>query len=222
MILSIINLQDYTIPEHILFFTGCLGWVIAYVLVIKAIFKEQFIEIPVFALCANFAWEFLWSFVFKTDMGELYVWGYRIWFVLDCVIVYGMFKYGWKQWRDQKLVKHYKFLIAFCLVCWFAVLYTYIGKWDLPITHMGANSGYILNVMMSLMYPILLLKMSTTKGFSYVAGWCKGVGTLLISVFCSLKFGDHYWLLTLCVITSILDGWYLVIFTKKRKELVTV
>jgi hypothetical protein len=213
-----INLKDYTAEEHILFAIGCLGWVITYLIVIKKTFKDKFVEIPVFAICANFAWEFLWSWVFKTNMGELYVWGYRIWFFLDCVIVYGMFKYGYKQWSDEFLAKNFKPLILFCLACWFSTLYFYIDIWGQPFTYMGANSGYILNVMMSLMYPILLLKMKDTTGFSLLGAWCKGVGTLLISIFCFLRFPEHYWLLNLCVITAILDAAYIYIFYKKMEK----
>ena len=211
------NLKDYTIEEHIFFASGCLLWVFTYILVIRAIVKQKFVEIPVICVLANFSWEFLWSFVFKTDMGELYVWGYRIWFFLDCFIIYGLFRYGWKQWRIDYFIKYYIPLLIFGLACWFVNLYYYIDKWDLPVTHMGANSGYILNVFMSLLYPVLLLSRTNTDGFSYLSAWFKGVGTILISVFCFLKFPDQHWLLSLCVITGILDVWYIWIFTSRRK-----
>jgi hypothetical protein len=82
---------------------------------------------------------------------------------------------------------------------------------------MGANSGYILNVFMSLLYPLLLLSRPNTDGFSYLSAWFKGVGTVLISVFCFLKFSDP-WLLSMCVITGLLDAWYIWVFTLKRKN----
>lgn len=214
---KIINLKDYTAEEHIFFAIGCLLWVFTYIMVIRAIRKEQFVEIPIVAVLANFSWEFLWSFVFTTDMGELYVWGYRIWFFLDCFIVYGLFRYGWKQLSNPYLIKNYIVLLIFGLACWFVNLYYYIDKWDAPVTHMGANSGYILNVFMSLLYPLLLLSRPNTDGFSYLSAWFKGVGTVLISVFCFLKFSDP-WLLSMCVITGLLDAWYIWVFTLKRKN----
>ncbi len=215
----IINLKDYTPLEHVLFATGALLWVFTYIIVIKNIRKFKFIEIPIVAVCANFSWEFLWSFVFTTDMGELYVWGYRIWFFLDCYIVFGLFKYGWKQTSLEEIKKHYHLIVALCLAAWFACLYYYIDIYDAPITHMGANSGYILNVMMSALYPILLLRMNSLNGFSYLGGWFKGVGTFLITIFCFLKFPDHSWLLVLCAITTVLDAWYIYLFSVKRKKL---
>lgn len=209
-----INLKDYTIPEHLLFAIGCFGWVIVYVFVIKAIRKEKFVEVPFIAVTANFAWEFLWSFVFKTDMGELYVWGYRVWFFMDCYIIIGTFLYGHKQIGIASVEKYFKPIFLFSLASWFYILYFYIKEYDAPISHMGAYSGYILNVMMSAMYIPLFLRISDQYVFSKWGAWLKGVGTLLITVFCFLKFQDNF-LLGMCVITALLDGFYIYRISKK-------
>lgn len=213
----IINLENYTILEHVLFATGCLLWVFTYLIVIQKIRKEKFVEIPIIAICSNFCWEFIWSFLFTTDMGELYVWGYRLWFFLDCYIVYGLFKYGMKQVDVDAIKNNYTKVISAVLVAWFALLYYFIKIYDAPITHMGANSGYAINVMMSALYITLILRVKTLNGFSYIAGWLKGVGTLLISVFCFLHFTDAF-LLNMCVVTALLDVTYIGIFTIRRKE----
>jgi len=211
----IINLTDYTITEHVFFALGCLLWVFTYIIVIKAIRQKAWVEIPLIAVAANFAWEFLWSFVFVTDMGLLYVWGYRIWFFLDCFIVYGLFRYGYKQIDIESLRQIAKPLTAFAIACWFAMLYYYIKIYDAPLSHMGAYSGYILNVMMSAMYIPHLLRLGKMQIFSKSAAWFKGVGTLLITVFCFLKFQDGF-LLSLCVVTTLLDAAYIYLIMQKR------
>jgi hypothetical protein len=213
---SIINLADYTITQHILFALGCLLWVITYLIVIKNIRKYQFIEIPIIAVTANFAWEFLWSFVFMTDMGLLYVWGYRLWFFLDCYIVFGLFMYGYKQIEVDSLRTKSALWIAFAMACSFYMLYYYIERYDAPLSHMGAYSGYILNVMMSALYIPLLLRMRD-KPFSQLAAWCKGVGTFLISIFCYLKFEDPF-LISMCVVTTLLDVIYIYYIMQKRAD----
>lgn len=213
----LINLENYTILEHLLFATGCLLWVFTYIIIINKIRKEQFVEIPIIAICSNFCWEFIWSFLFTTDMGELYVWGYHLWFILDCYIVYGLFKYGIKQVDIQSIKNNYTRIISAVLLGWFLLLYYFIKIYDEPITHMGANSGYAINLMMSALYIILILRVKTLNGFSYIAGWLKGVGTFLISIFCFLHFTDPF-LLNMCVITGILDIVYISIFTIRRKE----
>ena len=216
MILAeIINLKNYTVAEHVFFALGCLLWVFTYVIVIKNIRKIQFVEIPLMAVLANYSWEFLWSWVFKTDMGELYVWGYRIWFFLDCFILYGLFKYGIKQVAEDLLKKTYYFNLIFGLASWMFILYFYIKLYDLPYSHMGAFSGYILNVMMSALYITFFLRMKQPSYFSYLSSWFKGVGTLLITVFCFLHFSDWF-LLSMCIVTSLLDLFYIFIFSTKR------
>lgn len=208
------NLQDYTITQHLFFAIGCIGWIIVYAIVIANIRHKQFIEVPFIAVTANFAWEFLWSFVFTTNMGLIYIWGYRIWFFMDCFIVYGMFRYGSKQIGIESLQRHFHFLFVLSLASWFAILYFYIKLYDAPVTQMGANSGYILNVMMSAMYIPLLLRLRTSQHFSTAAAWFKGGGTFLITIFCFLKFTDPF-LLSMCVVTTVLDALYIYLISRK-------
>ncbi|MFC0875353.1 hypothetical protein ACE01N_02100 [Saccharicrinis sp. FJH2] len=210
----IINLEDYTVLQHILFALGCLLWVFTYIVVLKVIKKSAFIEIPLIAVTANFAWEFLWSFVFMTNMGLLYVWGYRIWFFLDCFIVFNLFRYGFKQIELPSLRKRAVLIIASGIASWFLILFFYIKNYDHPISHNGAYSGYILNVMMSAMYVPLLLRLSRTQPFNVWAAWLKGVGTLLISAFCFLRYTDGF-LLSMCAVTTILDATYIYLIMKR-------
>ena len=217
MFLSILNLKDYTPTEHALFAVGCLMWVVTYVIVIQYIVQRKTVGIPWIPICANFSWEFLWSFVFTPDMGELYAWGYKLWFFLDCFILYGMFVYGSKQLTVPKEAARYATLIfVIGLASWMAMLYYYIDKWDAPVTHMGANSGYILNVMMSAIFIDFLYKQDI-RNLSFAVAWLKGVGTFLISIFCFLHFQDGF-LLSMCVVTTLLDALYIALFASRMIE----
>jgi hypothetical protein len=215
MLQNLLNLTDYTALEHLFFSVGCLGWVFTYLIVIRNIIRHRFVEVPVVAVCANFAWEFLWSFVFLTDMGLLYVWGYRIWFFLDCFIVFGLFRYGMKQYALKAFARHHFWIVLVTLLAWFVMLYYFILGYDVNVTGMGANSGYVLNVMMSALYIPLLMRLDSREVFSYAAAWFKGVGTLLISIFCFLHFTDGF-LLAMCLVTAGLDAVYIGIFTFRR------
>jgi len=216
---ALFNLKDYTVTQHLLFAIGAFLWVVAYIKLIFRFNKIQFIEIPLIAICANFSWEFLWGFVFETNMGEFYQWGYRIWFFLDIFIVYALFKYGKNQFTLPQLKNKTIPFILFGMATWMAFLYFFIKEFDLEMTHMGAFSGYILNTMMSALYPILILKLGKANLFSPLVAWSKGIGTFLISIFCFLKFPEYGWLLVMCVITTLLDGWYIyVVHQNKRIE----
>lgn len=214
---SIINLKDYTPTEHILFVSGCIAWVIIYINVIRRIQTLKYIEIPILAVCANISWEFIWSFLFQTNMGELYVWGYRLWFFLDCYIVYGLFRYGSKQLVNDTFHKHFKFIVAAMIACWAFMLYFYIKNYDYPLSHMGAYSGYIINWMMSFLFILLFTRTENKTLFSYTNNWLKFLGNLSISIFCFLKFNDWF-LFAVIIVNTLLDVIYLYIHTKQRQK----
>ena len=212
----ILNLEDYTITEQVFFCLGCLLWIVVYYVTIRNIFRKKFIEVPFITVCGNIAWEFLWSWVFITNMGSLLAWGYRIWFFMDCVIVYGLFLYGHKQISIPSLSKNSFWIIIGGIAAWFFMLYFYIDIYDAPISKMGAYSGFLLNVLISALYIPQFLRLNTKALFSLTIAWCKGIGTLLISVFCFLHFNDWF-LFSLCIITALLDAAYIFIFINHSK-----
>ncbi len=207
---NLFNLKDYTPLEHVFFFSGCVAWVVIYINVIRAIRTIQYIEIPIMAVCANISWEFIWSFLFETNMGEIYVWGYRIWFILDCYILYGLLRYGWKQFINDTFKKSFHWLVFALIGCWFFILYFFIKLYDYPITQMGALSGYIINWMMSMLFITLYTRSANKTLFSKTNNWLKFIGNLAISVFCFLKF-DDWFLFSVIITNTILDIAYLVI-----------
>jgi len=214
---SIINLKDYTPLEHIFFIIGCVAWVIIYVNVIRRMHTVRYIEIPIMAVCANISWEFIWSFLFETNMGSLYVWGYRLWFFLDCYILYGLLKYGSKQLVQEAFRKHFHLIVGVLLACWSFMLYFYIKIYDYPISHMGAFSGYIINWMMSMLFITLFLRTADKSLFSLTNNWLKFIGNLAISTFCFLKF-DDWFLFSVIIVNTMLDILYLVIQLNSKKQ----
>lgn len=214
-----INTTDYTPLELILFGAGCFLWIVVYFFTLRSIVQRQFVEIPLVTIMGNIVWEFLWSWVFVTNMGSLFMWGYRVWFFMDCLIVYGAFRYGYKQISIPLLARITPALIAFGIAAWAPVLYYYIKVYDAPISHMGAYSGYILNVMISATYIPLALRLGNWTLFSYPSSWAKAVGNLLINLFCFLHFTDGF-LLSLCVLTTIFDVVFLYLFVEARRQLV--
>lgn len=215
MLLSILNLTDYTVVQHLFFIIGCVAWVVIYLNVIRRMKQFKYIEIPIMAVCANICWEFIWSFLFKTNMGELYVWGYRIWFFLDCYIVYGLFKYGAKQLAVNTFQKHFNWIVLVLIACWMFMLYFYIKLYDYPISHMGAYSGYIINLMMSMLFILLYTRTPDKFIFSLSNNWLKFLGNLCISIFCFLKFNDWF-LFSVIIVNTLLDMIYLVLQIKER------
>lgn len=211
---SIINLQDYSPLELIIFGVGAFFWVLIYFVVIKNIIKHQAVEIPVVAIAANIAWEFWRSFVYGSDMGLLFVWGYRLWFFLDLYIVYAAYKYGAKQILSPALKKHFPLTFTVGIIGWFAILYFGMAEYDDSV---GALTGYILTILMNSAFWAQIVK-QPSFGMSYTNAWFKFLGNGLVSVFCFMHFPTHKTLLTMCVLGAILDMAYIYIFPRATQN----
>ncbi len=214
---DLLNLTDYTPLQIGLFGVGCFGWVIFYGYVVRGIIKNKFVEIPAASVMTNIAWEFVWGFLFAPNMGLIFVWGYRVWFVLDVYIAYSLFKYGDKQISNPVIKKYFKPITAIAIVTWVFTIYFFVAEGydrDTP----GLVSGYILNVIVAVLYILLILKHPKISDFSYVVAWSKMLGTAIASVFCFWVFPDMPFMLTLCVLCFILDTTYILTFRWKQKQ----
>lgn len=209
-----LNTSTYTIPELLLFGIGAFFWILCYIFVIRGIVKHQFVGISASVVGANFAWEFLWAFVFRQDMGQVIQIGYYGWFALDCFIVYSMFKYGYKQALPVNQ-KYFKAFFAYSIVAWLGVLYFFIAdKFDNPI---GANSAYAIQLLISASCLGMMLRAPLEKGISYIAAWSRMLGSLFCGIMCILHWPDNHWILSMVIAYMIIDIFYLVIATKNLK-----
>ncbi len=208
-----LNTVDFTPFQLGLFAVGCLGWVIAYVQVIVMLHRRKFVEIPAGAVAANIAWEFVWGFVYGSNMGRLFTWGYALWCLQDVYITWNVFKYGDKQVSSPHLRRWFKPALTFGIVAWGIAIYFFVG--DGNDTGYGAISGYILNVMMSALYIQLLLQ-HDVRDFSELVAWSKMIGTALLSIFNLMVKGDDLFLMSLCAITLLLDLAYIALYYHRR------
>lgn len=213
---ALINLQDYTAGQLILYGIGCFGWVVFYAVVVREIIRKKFVEIPAPSVVTNISWEFVWSFLFAPDMGVLFVWGYRVWFALDIFITYSLFRYGDKQVRNPLLKRYFRPAVAVGIPIWILGIYFFVAQgYDTPT---GLISGYILNVIIAALYILLILRHPNLSDFSYIVAWSKMLGTALASVFCFIRLGDEHLLLAMCVICFVLDCTYIAVFHWRRSH----
>lgn len=206
-----INTVRYSTPALVAFGLGCLFWLVAYAGILDMVRRSQFVQIPAAAVVANVSWELLWSFVYTADTGRLFVWGYRGWVLLDFFIVYCLFRYGASQVINPELRRYFAPAVAFGIVSWTVSLYYFVANgYDMS---MGATSAYIINVMMSATY-LVLLYTHPPHLFSPLVGWSKGLGTAFFTLFMFIaplhryreaELADKQFLLALCLITLALD-----------------
>jgi hypothetical protein len=210
------NLAEYEARELIVFGAGCVFWFIAYMKIILNIIKKKVIEMPYTMVCANIAWEFLWGFVFITNMGDFFVWAYRGWFFFDLFILWGTYRYGAKQVTIPEVAKRFSVVLTLCLASAFVLLYFFIRQHDDAI---GALSAYIINALTSAIYITMILRSTSPEDYSPLVAWTKMLGTGMVSVFVLMHWpGDHI-LLALAAFSFVADIVYIIILRSRIKLL---
>lgn len=202
----LINFRDYPTTGLIFNGIGCLLWVITYVVLIREIRQKKFVEMPAYVAGANIGWEFVWSFIYHPNTGLLYALSYQAAFFLDCYIFYSVLRYGTKQPIHPEMVKYFK---AFCFINFaFWILFCYVHRNEGYDTHNGANSGYIINVILSLQCLFLLLQTKDTSRFSMLLAWSRGLGTAFITVSLFFFFPENQFVQLLGLSCFVMDSAY--------------
>lgn len=200
----------YTVPELALFAGGCLMWVAAYALIIRNARRYRSMDMAVVAVCSNFAWEFLWSFAFRTDMGRFLVWTYRAWFFLDIYIFGLMLKFGASQASSPAMVRHFR-PAAWAALAAFGIVY-YFFTAEGHDTRIGANSAYIAQLLVSGPCLILLLGNPALTGLSFHVAWLRSFGTAANTVFMYLHYPANHFVQAMATVAFALDMAYLGVF----------
>ncbi|WP_027002369.1 hypothetical protein [Hugenholtzia roseola] len=209
-----INLKDYTLLQQSFFILDTLFWLVVYVLVEYKAQKYKYVGIPAMALAANIGWEFVWSWVLVTDLGELFVWGARLWFFFDVLLFYRLMQYGDKQISNFFLKKYFKLWVSLAVVMWAALIYTFTVQFGDPI---GGTTGYILNLMMSILFIVLFLSNPKEKALSLGIAWCKMIGTVLIVISFWVGAGEFPFVTVIGIATFLIDLCYIALLSNRQK-----
>jgi hypothetical protein len=211
------NCVPYTWMELFLFAGGCLLWVAAYAVLIRNSLRYRYMEMAAVAVCSNFAWEFTWSWPFKTDMGWFLVWTYRAWFFLDIFIFWQLLRWGSKQISQPAFRDRFKAAAIFITLGFTALYYFFVREgMDTPI---GANSAYLAQIIVSSTCLLLLLGTPDLEGFSASVAWLKCVGTGMNTVMMMMHYPRNHFLHTLGILAFIMDATYIGYFLRmKAKE----
>ncbi len=155
---------------------GGLFWSLAYILIIIRGFKDKTYGMPLFALCTNISWEFIFSFIIPNTKPQLYI--NYIWLILDVFIMVQFLKFGRHEFPTLSKKQFYTvFLLA---------LATGFGL-TLSVTHEfrdweGAYSAFGSNLFMSILFIAMLFRRDNLMGQSIYIAIFKMLGTALVSV----------------------------------------
>ncbi|MES1221103.1 MAG: hypothetical protein ABUT20_36720 [Bacteroidota bacterium] len=207
-----LNTGNYTITQILLFFTGSILWLVCYADTLIDIRNKKTLNIPLAAIVLNFGWEIAACWFFVPDMGKLLVVAYWAWMCFDVFIFANTFRYGYKQLINSFFKSRLKFFLAVGIVISFATQVTYMLQYDLP---MAPITGYIINLVMSVSFLYLII-IPGYEGNSFVTGWCKFLGTGIISIMFFSKYPENHFLTSMYIAVAFFDVLYLVLLHRKR------
>ena len=162
------------------------------------------------------------------------VWGNRLWFVLDVILLSQLFLYG-KKYQTNPLVKtyFYQVVIATLLASGVGMYFFVIYIGDVY----GTMTSFLMDFAMSILFINLLFYRPRLEGLSYAAAWLMMFGTAAGAVFCytwwpaqfvdgTLKVPPHWpeptnfgFLYFLFLTIPVLNLMYIILLGKRRREL---
>jgi hypothetical protein len=217
---SLINFEEYSSVGLLFNGVGCLFWVVAYVILVLEIRKKKFVEMPAYIAGANIGWELVWSFIYHPNTGLLFALSYQAAFFLDCFIFISVLRYGTKQPMNPETKKHFIVFSLINFIFWILFTFTYMdGGYD---TLIGANSGYIINVILSMQCVFLLFQTKDTSRFSMLLAWSRMLGTGLISVSMFIFYPENHFVQLLGVSCFLLDVSFITVLWRRHGTLLGV
>jgi len=191
-----------------------IGWILTYLVLIYKGFKDKSCGMPFAALCGNATWEFIYSFLFPLEYGQVYI--NYIWFGLDLIIFYQFIMYSKSELPHPLSKQLFVPTLMMTLSLSFGLHYTM----KLQFSDLGtAVSAYGLNLMMSILFILMLLRRNHLKGQSIYIAVFKLFGTIGASFLCYSLFPSSTLLMFLYLSTFFFDVVYLILLDQKRKDM---
>jgi hypothetical protein len=179
---ALINTAKYSALQIALFSVGGAFCVVCYAAVLRGIAKHHVVEIPAAAVASNMAWEITWALLYRTDLGVVFVWGYRTWLLLDVFIFGYLFLHGEQHVRNPVLRRYFRPGLVAGTACWVGLFYFFVQQgYD---TSTGLVTGYVATMIMSALYLVMELVNLKQGQVSTLAAWMRLLSNGLVSVFC--------------------------------------
>jgi hypothetical protein len=164
-----------------------------YILIIYKSIKDQTYGMPLWALTLNLGWEFTFSFIYPP--GDLIFAKiiFITWLVLDFIILYTFFKYGYKDLKCKNIINKREVYIFIIIILIFSIIFMVLAVNEFSVLYednITQASGFIANLqnlIMSILFVSMILNRGNTLGQSIYIGIFKWIGTLTIAI---LKFNN--------------------------------
>lgn len=216
------NVDGFTLWQLGLFAIGFLFWTLAYIHIAIDGKRDSINEMPMLAAAGNIAWEILWAFVLKSDLGLLFQVCCFCWFFVDIFINYQIITKNYKIITEPFIRKNYRLIHFFFFTVFMFVLYFMAeeGKDN----GLGVESGLLLNLFMSGLYLYQMFQDPRFRGkaYSLKVAIYKMLGTTLITISSAFIWPDDDYLISLGIATFVLDVVYVYLFITYKPVLMAL
>lgn len=181
-------------------------WTLTYVLIIRQSFRDHTYGMPLAALCANLAWELIFSVVYLS-VSRLQAGINIVWLLLDLVILVQVLRYGPREQRNVPLWAFFVGLTLGLATAFAAVLLITVEFHDWT----GAYAAFSQNLMMSILFVAMLVRRNSLRGQGLGIAVSKLLGTAcatLAFVWYVPAFHGSVLLLFLGITTGVYDLLY--------------
>ncbi len=163
-----------TILNNMCAYSAGAFWLLTYIGIIWRGFKDRSLGMPLVALSANIAWEFLFAFIYIPQR-QLLHFNSLAWFFFDIPIVLQCFLYGASDTQSKFIKKNFQLIFITTIAFSFVILFNLIPELK---DARGVYSGFGQNLMMSILFIDMLIRSDDIRGQSIYIAIFKGFGTL--------------------------------------------
>lgn len=219
------------LPFIVLAAVGEILWVVAYLQIIRAGFRDRTYGVPMVCVCLNIGWEFHLSWICPLFSPELCpnsatpgLWVWRAWFFGNAVILWQLWRYGRGEELIPALRSYFRPIVAGLIVVAYTGHVTFIAFFgDLN----GAIAAWMINFVMAVLFLHLLAARPGLEGLSHAAAWTKMIANVLISLgfLGAGAFADRgspAFIYSIWVGTLIFDCAYIALLRRRRARLASV
>jgi hypothetical protein len=160
---------------------GAVCWLFAYIITIIHGFRGKTFGIPFLAICLNFTWELMDSF---TLSDPIFLWRMidYLWFSMDVLIVYQLFRFGRAEQKIPELRQGFYWILPITLLGAFVGQYAWVTTYH---DTLGLMLAFVINLVMSALFlSFFFERRDSGRGLSLSVAWLKMLGTALSSVQC--------------------------------------
>jgi hypothetical protein len=206
---------------------GIIGWLAAYGIALAMGLKQKTYAIPIVAVALNFTWE-VQSALFWIKKMPVYPTVWEIAFLAavatDAVIVFTVVRYGRDKQVFPELQRWYYPVLAVTFAGAWLLQGAFVTSFDDIV---GFADGYLINLVMSILFVFMYLVRRDASGFAYGLAWAKMLGTLGFSITIHYA-GNAYFKGTpiprhpeimrfLCIACFLIDSCYIGMLTVARR-----